>query len=65
MIIVSANLCLPMVDEVYDGGQGPVLDSSHVYQGVGVRVPSQQVPENRKRLRLIRNMTVSPEEDAG
>ena len=54
-----------MVDEVHNGGEGPVLDSPHVDQGVGVRVPGQQVPANRKLLGIIRNMTVSPEEDAG
>ena len=33
-----------MVDEVHNGCKGPILDSPHVDQGVGVRVSRQQVP---------------------
>ena len=54
-----------MVDEVHNRGEGPVLDSPHVDQGVGMGVPGQQVPANRKLLGIIRILTVSPEEDTG
>ena len=38
---------LAAVDEVNDGGEIPVLDTSHVDQGVRVGILPQQVPEEK------------------
>ena len=35
-----------MVDEVHNGCEGPMLDSPHIDEGVGVWVPRQQVSEH-------------------
>ena len=48
--MMPPNLGLPMVDEVHNRSQDPVLDRPHVDEGMGVWVPRQQVPENKEGL---------------